>query len=68
MYEFAVTPAVTGIRRRGSKSQKSNQRASVQKWISSPVIASSVNGRVVRDISTSTRPVTELIPEIRKEW
>jgi NifB/MoaA-like Fe-S oxidoreductase len=70
MYEFAVTPAVTGIRRRGSKSQRSNQQPRRRNGYRAGDRIIKVNGRVVRDyldFRFHTAGETELMLEIRKQ-
>jgi putative radical SAM enzyme (TIGR03279 family) len=70
MYEFAVTPAVTGIRRRGvevSEVEPSSLGAEMDIEPGDRIIK--VNGRVVRDyldFRFHTAGETELILEIRK--
>ena len=70
MYEFAVTPAVTGIRRRGVEiAEVSPESLGSELELESGDRIIKVNGRAVRDyldFRFQTSGETELVLEVRK--
>ena len=75
MYEFAVTPAVTGIRRRGVEiAEVSPESLGSELELESGDRIIKVNGRAVRDyldFAFQTSGETELVPraqEFRRRW